>query len=105
MPRFELAAYRKANPRGKITFAPLFVESTVVVLIVGGYLASALLQVLFVFQDVVRMVWASMRLKNRLGKRVGEPVLKQPCPGPFPSNGNQKEVVQTKVRKHKPARP
>ena len=35
---FELAAYRRANPGGKITLAPLFVETTVAALCVGAYL-------------------------------------------------------------------
>ncbi|CAJ1382428.1 unnamed protein product [Effrenium voratum] len=38
---FELAAYRFANPQGKITMAPLFVESVVLTLLVGILAVSA----------------------------------------------------------------
>lgn len=33
----ELAAYRKANPQGKITLSPLYVEQIVLMLILGLY--------------------------------------------------------------------
>ncbi|CAE7377424.1 GIP [Symbiodinium natans] len=37
---FELAAYRKVNPSGKITFAPLFVERTILMAVLCVYLAN-----------------------------------------------------------------
>ncbi|CAE7568425.1 unnamed protein product [Symbiodinium sp. CCMP2456] len=37
---FELAAYRKVNPDGKITFAPLFVERTILLSVLCVYLAN-----------------------------------------------------------------
>lgn len=40
---FELAAYRKANPCGKIQLAPLFVERQVFLLILGSTVVSTLL--------------------------------------------------------------
>ena len=40
---FELAAYRKANPDGKIRLAPLFVERQVFLLILGSNVVSLLL--------------------------------------------------------------
>ena len=39
---FEVAAYRTANPTGKITLAPLFVEATVAALWTGGCLVPLL---------------------------------------------------------------
>ena len=39
---FELAAYRSANPNGKITLKPLFVERGILLLVLGSYFASLL---------------------------------------------------------------
>jgi len=37
---FELAAYRKVNPEGKITFAPLFIERTILLAVLCLYLSN-----------------------------------------------------------------
>ena len=39
---FELAAYKKVNPGGKITFRPLFIERTVCVMLASAYCFAAL---------------------------------------------------------------
>ncbi|CAJ1461113.1 unnamed protein product [Effrenium voratum] len=51
---FELAAYRFANPQGKITMAPLFVESVVLTLHVGILTCST-------------GVWVGTALRSRVG--------------------------------------
>ena len=52
-PRFELAAYRKANPTGKIVLAPLYIEAIVSSTMLGSY------AVLFVF-------WLTQAMSVRL---------------------------------------
>ena len=52
-PRFELAAYRKANPAGKIVLAPLYIEAIVSSTMLGSY-------------AVVVMFWLTQAMSVRL---------------------------------------
>ena len=45
---FELAAYHAANPAGKVTLSPVFVETGLLIMGVGSHMASAFSQVIFV---------------------------------------------------------
>eukprot|EP00913_Durusdinium_trenchii_P020585 g19334.t1 len=46
---FELAAYRKANPQGKITLSPLYVEQIVLMLILGLYAVLGTFWILYIW--------------------------------------------------------
>ena len=45
---FELAAYHAANPAGKVTLSPVFVETGLLIMVVGSHMASAISEVIFV---------------------------------------------------------
>ncbi|CAE7942038.1 clpC [Symbiodinium necroappetens] len=53
---FEIAAYRFANPRGCITFAPLFLENTVVKLWLGNYVTMVTFMLLLIVVDAAAVV-------------------------------------------------
>lgn len=57
---FELAAYHAANPAGKVTLSPIFVETGVLVMFLGAHAASLLVQIIMlteVFGDSSLVVY------------------------------------------------
>ena len=55
---FELAAYRMANPSGRILVTPVFIEAGVLLTILGSYFASALFSTIYVlsWQELARIM-------------------------------------------------
>eukprot|EP00439_Symbiodinium_sp_Y106_P054317 s2634_g7.t1 len=53
---FEIAAYRFANPQGRITFAPLFLENTVVKLWLGNYVTMVTFMLLLIVVDAAAVL-------------------------------------------------